>query len=106
MALVGSSRLEGPPWVRLPSHWMTSAAWTSRLLSKKIVGGIEPWRSGCSAPHLGRRLHDQAELRHFLLIGDRVALDRRGEPALRREAQLLDCHVLRSLFDPPLELIL
>ena len=35
-----------------------------------------------------------------------VALDRRGEAALRREAELLDVDELRRLVDPPLQLVL
>src|SRR4051795_1697749 len=58
------------------------------------------------APDLRRRLDDQAQLRPLLLLGDRVALDRRGEPALRREAELVEIDVLRRLLDAALELVL
>ena len=46
--------------------------------------------AGRSAPDLGRRLDDQRELGDLLLVGERVALDGRGEAALRRQAELLD----------------
>src|ERR1017187_4091557 len=59
-----------------------------------------------SAPHLCRSLHDQLQLGHLLLVAERVSLHRRGEPALRRQAQLLDRDVARGLLDPPLEQIL
>src|SRR3954452_7767415 len=57
-------------------------------------------------PALGRRLDDEAQLRPLLLLGDRVALDRRGEAALRRQAELVEIDVLRRRLDAPLELVL
>ena len=51
---------------------------------------------GCaraSAPDLGGGLDDERELGDLLVDGQRVALDRRGEAALRREAELVERHV-------------
>ena len=42
----------------------------------------------------------------LLLDAERVALDGRGEAALRREAELVDVDVLRRLLDPALEEVL
>src|SRR5215204_1435866 len=59
-----------------------------------------------SSPHLPRRLHDQPELVDLLLVGDQVALDRRREAALRREAELVHVDVPRGFLDAALELVL
>ena len=45
-------------------------------------GRCRSTRCDVSAPHLLRRLHDQPELGDLLLVGDDIALDRRGEAAL------------------------
>src|ERR671910_105627 len=58
------------------------------------------------APDFRGDLDDQPELGPLLLLGQDIALDRRGEAALWGEAELLDRRVLRCLFDPPLELVL
>src|SRR4029450_5419990 len=58
-----------------------------------------------SAPHLFGELHDHAQLRPLLLLGQEIALLGRGEAALRRERELIDIDVFRRLLDPPLELI-
>src|SRR5688500_15113842 len=61
----------------------------------------------CSTPpHLVCDLDDQRQLRLLLVGGERVALDRRREPALRREAELVEGDVAARLVDPPLELVL
>ncbi len=49
-----------------------------------------------ASPNLARRLDDQLELGHLLVIAEGIALHRGGEAALRREAQLLDLDVLRG----------
>src|SRR6266542_708788 len=59
-----------------------------------------------SAPDLPGGLDDQAELRDLLLVGHEVALDRGGEAALRRQAELLQRHEVARLLDPPLEVVL
>ena len=46
-----------------------------------------------------RHFHDLAELRPLLVLAERVALDGRGEPALRRQAELVDVDELRRLLD-------
>ena len=46
------------------------------------------------------------ELRPLLVLGEHVALDGRGEAALRREAELLERRVLRGLLDAALQLVL
>src|SRR6266700_7286712 len=56
-------------------------------------------------PHLGRRFHHQPQLGHLLIEGQRVALDRGRETALRRQAQLVQRHELGSLVDPALQVV-
>src|SRR5690349_23339607 len=57
-------------------------------------------------PHFLRGLDDEPELGHLLVERERVALHRRGEPALRREAKLLQRNVFGRLVDAPLEGVL
>ena len=59
-----------------------------------------------SAPDLLGGLDDQRQLGDLLVAGERVALDRRGEPALARQRQLLERHEPRRLVDPALEVVL
>ena len=59
-----------------------------------------------SAPDLLGDLHDLAQLGPLLLLAERVALDGRGEAALRREAELVDVDELRGLLDAALEQVL
>src|SRR4051812_31297627 len=59
-----------------------------------------------SAPDLLGRLDDEPELVDLLLDRERVALDGRGEAALRGEAELLEVDVLDRLLDPALEQVL
>ena len=56
-----------------------------------------------SAPDFVRGLDDEPELRELLVVGERVAVDRRGEAALRREAEPLERDEAACLVDPPLE---
>src|SRR4051812_21799220 len=63
-------------------------------------------RAGRLAPDLLRGLDDQAELRPLLVLRQLVALDRRGEAALRGQAELLERRVLRRLLDATLQLVL
>ena len=72
-----------------------------------------PRRASATSARPGHQPHTSAavstissSLADLLLVGDRVALDGRGEAALGREAQLLDRHEPRGLLDPPLELVL
>src|SRR3954471_11965555 len=65
-------------------------------------------RDGCPqqrslAPDVGGHLDDQPELGHLLLVAEVVALGRRGEAALRGQAELLERHVLARLVDAALE---
>src|SRR6185437_16918520 len=64
-----------------------------------------PRARAASLPHVRGDLDDQPQLRPLLLDRERVALDRRREAALRREAQLLERHVLRGFVDAALERI-
>src|SRR3954453_11242691 len=57
-------------------------------------------------PHLARGLDEERELGPLLGLGQRVALDRRGEAALAREAELLDVNVAAGLLDAALEVVL
>src|ERR1700750_1964792 len=66
---------------------------------------IKPPRR-CSSPDLRCGLDDQVELGDLLVARQRVALDRRREPTLPRQAQLVDRDVLRGLVDAALEQVL
>src|SRR5215472_10575946 len=57
------------------------------------------------APDLTRDLDDALKLVDLLLDADAVALDGRGEAALRAEGELVERHVFRGLVDPTLELV-
>src|SRR5713226_6412442 len=59
-----------------------------------------------AAPHVLGQLDAERELRLLLIGRDRVALDRRGEPALRAHAELLEGDVLRRLVETPPEVVL
>src|SRR5215467_6825024 len=74
----------------------------SRRRRKSSVASrtVEFTMSRRSAPDFLRDLDDQAQLRPLLLLGELVALDRRREAALRREAELVDRDVLRGVLDP------
>ena len=52
---------------------------------------------GLPAPHLVRDIGDEAQLRPLLVLGEDVALFRRGEAALRRKRKLLERDQLRRL---------
>src|SRR6185312_5916118 len=58
------------------------------------------------APHLRGGLQDELQLAELLVGGQVVALARGREAALRREAELVDVHVLRGLLDAALEVVL
>src|SRR5580704_8987384 len=58
------------------------------------------------APDLLGGLDDEAELGHLLVVGQRVAFERGGEPALAGQADLVQRNELGRLVDPPLQLIL
>src|SRR5260370_40495554 len=62
--------------------------------------------SRVSAPHLARGVDDEAQLGDLLGRGQRVALERRGEAALRAEAELLERDIFRGLLDAALERVL
>src|SRR5712691_8876535 len=59
-----------------------------------------------SAPHFARGLDDEAQLGDLLVPGQCVAVDGRGEAALRAEAELIERHEFRRLVDSPLQRIL
>src|SRR5215472_17512525 len=56
-----------------------------------------------SPPHFLGNLHDHAQLRPLLLLGQDVAFLGRGEAALRGEAQLIDGHIFCRFVDPALD---
>src|SRR5947209_20399452 len=58
------------------------------------------------APYLARDVDAELELRLLLLDGEVVAVMRAGEAALRRQAHVLEGHVLRCFVDAALEMIL
>ena len=59
-----------------------------------------------AGPDVGGDVDDEGQLGDLLVVGQHVALDRRGEAALGRQAQLLERHVLRRLVDASLERVL
>src|SRR3954447_18608359 len=79
---------------------------SSRDMSWCLTPGHVSNRQVGLAPDLGGGLDDQAQLRDLLVVGERVALDRRGEAALRRQAELVERHERGRLLDPPHELVL
>src|SRR4051794_34897307 len=108
----------------------TSARPTAALLTAsseasepKAAATSQPWRSAMcaparfstasrgltpgpmSAPDLVRHAAEQLQLVSLVVEGDEVPRQRRGEAALRAEAQPIERHVLAGLFDPPLELV-
>src|SRR6188472_195335 len=54
-----------------------------------------------SPPDLGGDLDDEGQLRHLLVVAERVAVHRRRETALRREAELVERRVRARFLDPP-----
>src|SRR5213078_3149418 len=58
------------------------------------------------APDFPRQLHAERQLRLLLIHRDLVALDGRGEAALRAQADLLERHVLGRLVETPPEVVL
>ena len=66
------------------------------------VEGMPTWLP----PHLLCGLDDQAELGDLFVVSEQVALDRGGEAALRRQAQLLQRHEAAGVLDPPLGQVL
>src|SRR5262249_37428083 len=55
-----------------------------------------------AAPDFVGDLHNHAELRPLLFLGEDIALLARGKAALRRQAELIERHELRGLIDPAL----
>src|SRR5438132_1531843 len=53
-----------------------------------------------------RGLDDEPQLGDLFVVADRVAFDGRGKAALRRQADLLERHVLARLIDAALEIVL
>src|SRR5262249_10847389 len=79
---------------------------TCRARLYNFVNNLANSPRGALAPDLLGRLDHQAQLRPLVLVGQLVALDGRREAALRRQAELVDVHVLRRLLDAPLEQVL
>src|SRR6266702_3602982 len=63
-------------------------------------------RAVASPPNFARDFGDEAELGFLFLDAERVAVDGRGEAALRAEAQLLERDVFGRLVDPALQRVL
>ena len=63
-------------------------------------GRSRPLTPVAHAQILARAVDDEAELGPLLVGGERVALDRAGEAALRAQAQLIHRHVAGRLLDP------
>src|SRR5215469_14210715 len=66
-------------------------------------------QSQCSMlapPYFARGLDDEVQLGDLLVPGQCVAVDGRGEAALRAEAKLLERHVFRRLVDTALQRVL
>src|SRR6516225_8917215 len=81
--------------------------WRSRAPRRFVAGDTGPfWIMLLFAPDLGGDLHDEAELVPLLGRGEVVAFLGGGEPALRRQAQLVDAGVLRSLLDAAQDVVL
>src|SRR5205823_2521021 len=80
----------------LSTRWTTGPCVS---LISRPPGHVLP--EGALAPHLLGDLDDEPQLRLLLLRREVVALERRREPALRREAELLDVRELRGLVDSP-----
>src|SRR3990167_3345788 len=59
-----------------------------------------------AAPHLARQLDAERELRPLIPDGHVVALDGRGETALRADAELVERDVPGRLVEAPLEVVL
>src|SRR5215468_8056969 len=58
------------------------------------------------APHLAGGLDDELELGPLFLVRQLVARSDARKPALRRQRELLQGHVLGGLVDAPLQLVL
>src|SRR5215831_3356004 len=86
----------------VPSAVTVRLAYSSRK-SREVRSGVRSARSRRLPPDVLGNLDDQFELGHFLLVAEHVALDRGGEAALRRQAQLVQRHELRRLVDPALD---
>src|SRR4029077_15627136 len=80
---------------------------TNHLAIRPARNPIMMIQSQCSMsvpPYFVRGLDDEAHLGDCLAPGQCVAVDSRGEAALRAEAELLQRHVFRRLVDPALQL--
>src|SRR5260370_11731427 len=102
------------------SRAMRSRAMRSRAMPRRRTGiasraargkasprrGLAARPVGSLAPHLARHLDDEAELGFLFLDRQRVAVDGRGEAALRAEAELLERHVAGRLLDAALQFVL
>src|SRR5580693_10370090 len=87
------------------TRFMVSSLATIVLLLRRraaeLVASIAP--DALLAPDLVGGLDDEAELRHLLVVGQRVALGGRGEAALAGQADLVQRHVLGRFVDAALE---
>src|SRR5690606_7452876 len=78
---------------------------TSRCVSRRPSPGATRSRVSASPDRAGD-LDDALELAPLLFLGERVAVVRAREAALRRQAQVLERDEARGLLDPALEHVL
>src|SRR5881409_2232365 len=79
----------------------SSAFLAMRPGSTRYAGsGMETPTFMSLSPHVARDLDDALELAPLLVLGQRVAVVRAGEAALRRQPQALERHVLGRFVDP------
>src|SRR5690242_7129178 len=91
---LGVTRLRAPDAgdaLRLP-RFQAGSAWQATALDL--------------APHVARRVDDEAKLRLLRLHRDLVAVDGAREAALRRQAHLRERRELRGLVDAALQVVL
>src|ERR1700726_2768972 len=84
----------------------SSSAWRKRSRNPRRHRSAEAARSSGLPPHLARDLDHQPQLLRLLLDGNVIAVHGAREPALRRQGQLIQRRVLRSLFDAALDGVL
>src|SRR6266566_2690536 len=76
---------------------------TSRISSLLASSSMASTPFEPSAPDVASDLDDQAKLGGLLIGCEHVALDGRGEAALRGQAELVERDVPGRLVDPPLD---
>src|ERR1700752_2278673 len=86
------------------ARWGNGACWPGSLCqSDNGLRHEDAHAHQRSPPHLIRQLHDHTQLCPLLLLAEHVAFLGRSKTALRREAELLDRHKTRGVFDAALD---